>query len=115
MVSNQGTSMRTKNQFGSAFKQIRISKKLTQEDFAPFSGRTYLSEIERNKKHPTLKKIDELSEHLGVHPLTPLVMSYLQLQDETELDGLLQLVRDEVLEAINKKEQPSNQDGRGFC
>lgn len=92
--------MRTFNEFGRAFKEVRLAKKLTQEDFANHSGRTYLSEIERGVKHPTLRKIDELSEPLGVHPLTPLVMAYLLDADELALDDLLGRVRCQVLEVL---------------
>jgi transcriptional regulator with XRE-family HTH domain len=93
--------MRTNNEFGRAFREVRVAKKLTQEDFANQSGRTYISELERGVKHPTLKKIDELSERLGVHPLTTLVMAYLSYQDELELESLLQLVQHQVSEVLD--------------
>ncbi|MCQ9186818.1 helix-turn-helix domain-containing protein, partial [Streptomyces sp. IBSBF 2953] len=54
--------------FGQALRQIRLQKKLSQEDFSDISGRTYLSNLERGKQSPTLEKINQLASVLGVHP-----------------------------------------------
>lgn len=67
-----------KNQFGKAFRTIRLAKSLTQEDFVQESGRTYISELEREVKHPTMTKVDGLASLLNVHPLTVLTLSYMQ-------------------------------------
>jgi transcriptional regulator with XRE-family HTH domain len=40
------------------------------------SSRTYVSALERGLKSPTLPKVDALSGVLGLHPLTPLALSY---------------------------------------
>lgn len=40
------------------------------------SGRTYVSALELGLKSPTLGKVDELAEVLGVHPLTLLALAY---------------------------------------
>ncbi|MCO8161312.1 helix-turn-helix domain-containing protein [Pseudomonas sp. 21LCFQ010] len=61
---------------GAALKEVRESKGLTQEDFVGVSGRTYLSEIERGLKSPTLEKLDQLAARMGVHPLELLVVCY---------------------------------------
>ena len=61
---------------GAALKEVRESKGLTQEDFVGVSGRTYLSEIERGLKSPTLEKLDQLATHMGLHPLELLVACY---------------------------------------
>jgi transcriptional regulator with XRE-family HTH domain len=74
-----------RNHFSTAFKTIRSARGLTQEDFVGSSGRTYISELERALKHPTLNKIDELVGPLEVHPLTALFLSY--LTNESSLKG----------------------------
>ncbi|MFC7411751.1 helix-turn-helix domain-containing protein [Hydrogenophaga atypica] len=66
----------TCNNFGAALKAVRTLKRLTQEDFGELSSRTYVSTLERGLKSPTLSKIDELAEVLGVHPLTLLTLAY---------------------------------------
>jgi transcriptional regulator with XRE-family HTH domain len=66
----------TRNNFGAALKAVRTLKRLTQEDFGELSSRTYVSTLERGLKSPTLSKIDELAEVLGVHPLTLLTLAY---------------------------------------
>lgn len=74
----------------------RLAKGLTQEDFANESGRTYISEVERGVKQPTLQKIDELAVPLGVHPLTTLALAYLVKYDVLSADTLLDKVRAEL-------------------
>lgn len=65
-----------RSQFAQALKRARTCKGLTQEDFALISSRTYVSSLERGQKSPTLKKVEDLANALGVHPLTLLTMSY---------------------------------------
>jgi transcriptional regulator with XRE-family HTH domain len=64
------------NHFGKALQRIRKAKGISQEAFALTSSRTYVSTLERGLKSPTLSKIDELAEVLGVHPLTLLMAAY---------------------------------------
>jgi transcriptional regulator with XRE-family HTH domain len=70
-------SQNAKNQFPAALKFARRSANLTQEAFALVSSRTYVSSIERGMKTPTLNKVDELAEVLGIHPLTLLTLAYI--------------------------------------
>ncbi len=68
--------MELKKATGIALREARKGKRLTQEDFVGVSGRTYLSEIERGLKSPTLEKLDQLARHIGIHPLELLVACY---------------------------------------
>ena len=90
--------MKQQNHFGAAFRTVRLARGLTQEDFAQQSGRTYISELERGVKQPTLQKIDELAVPLAVHPLTLLVLAYLGQRDAPEYEKLLGQVRNELCE-----------------
>lgn len=92
--------MKQQNQFGAAFRAVRLAQGLTQEDFAHHSGRTYVSELERGIKQPTLQKIDDLVVPLEVHPLTPIVLAYLKHWDMLSCDALLGQVRGELVEII---------------
>jgi transcriptional regulator with XRE-family HTH domain len=92
--------MKQQNQFGAAFRTVRLARDLTQEDFAQQSGRTYISELERGVKQPTLQKIDELAEPLEVHPLTLLVLAYLAKLDALSCGKLLEEVTAELHEII---------------
>ncbi|MEM5434699.1 helix-turn-helix transcriptional regulator [Paraburkholderia diazotrophica] len=69
--------MRSKAGIGVALKRLREINNVTQEDFALVSSRTYLSTVERNLKSPTLGKIEQFAEVLGVHPLTLLTIAYM--------------------------------------
>jgi transcriptional regulator with XRE-family HTH domain len=88
--------MKQKNRFGAAFRVVRLARGLTQEDFAEQSGRTYVSEVERGLKHPTLQKIDELAVPLALHPLTPIFLAYLKHYDMASCEELLRQLRNEV-------------------
>lgn len=88
--------MEIKQAFANALKVARKSRGLTQEDFALVSSRTYLSTLERGLKAPTLEKIDALSGRLGIHPLTLLTLTYLQVADELEVELLLERIAQEV-------------------
>lgn len=81
---------------GAALREIRESKGLTQEDFVGVSGRTYLSEIERGLKSPTLEKLDQLAARMGIHPLELLLVCYAKrggLSQEEVITLLLERVK----------------------
>lgn len=86
------------NNFAKALKSIRKSKGLSQEDFSLSSSRTYVSTLERSMKSPTLKKVDDLAQVLGVHPLTLLTLAYLRTSDAGTVSKVLSLVSDEISE-----------------
>ena len=82
--------------FAKALKTLRLEKDLTQEDFDEVSGRTYIGELERNVKTPTLEKIDELCQILEVHPLSLLALSYQYANPTIPLDKALKIVKSEI-------------------
>jgi transcriptional regulator with XRE-family HTH domain len=90
--------------FAKSLRQVRRAQGLTQEDFDLVSSRIYLSLLERGKRSPTLDKIDALCETMGVHPLTLLTVTYLQLKRRKDVDKLLEEVRREVLEILAHRE-----------
>lgn len=84
---------------GAALKEAREAKGLTQEDFVGVSGRSYLSEIERGLKSPTLEKLDQLAGRIGIHPLELLLACYVK-QSDASREELLSL----LAERSTKKE-----------
>ena len=64
------------NRFFLALKRARRATGKVQEDFDLISSRTYVSTLERGLKSPTLQKVDELAQVLGLHPLTLLSLAY---------------------------------------
>ena len=88
--------MEQKQDFGQALKMLRTGKHLTQEDFSQVSSRTYLSTLERGLKSPTLEKVGSLASVLDVHPMTLLACTYLQLESDADLEGLLARIRSEL-------------------
>ncbi len=82
----------TRNNFASGLKKLRNARGLSQEDFGLVSSRTYVSSLERGLKSPTLSKVDDLSEVLGVHPLILLTLSY--------TEGLAPEARSKMFETV---------------
>lgn len=52
-------------------RRVRAKKRLTQEEVADRAGITpsYVSEIERGNKEPTLSVVEQLGKAFGVRPL----------------------------------------------
>jgi transcriptional regulator with XRE-family HTH domain len=94
-LPTKGSFMDSKKGFGIALRKIRKAKNLTQEDFEETSSRTYLSTLERGIKSPTLEKVEAISTTLGVHPLTLLISTYMEI-DNQEPEEMLKQVLNEI-------------------
>ncbi|MEX3854584.1 MULTISPECIES: helix-turn-helix domain-containing protein [Paraburkholderia] len=70
---------------------------MTQEDFGLVSSRTYISTVERGLKSPTLGKIEQLADVLGVHPLTLLAVAYMERLTPKEVERTIALLRSRLL------------------
>lgn len=88
----------SRNHFATALRSIRRSKGLSQEAFGLVSSRTYVSTLERKMQSPTLNKVDDLAEVMGVHPLTLLAMSYMRKTDASSVEKLLNVIAAQILE-----------------
>lgn len=95
----------SKSDIAKALRLVRVSKGLTQEDFSLVSSRTYMSSLERGIKSPTLGKLEDIAETLGVHPMTLLAIAYCKDQTEDAIADLLGFVRTDLasLEIVTKK------------
>jgi transcriptional regulator with XRE-family HTH domain len=86
--------------FASALRTIRKTRGLSQEAFSEVSSRTYLSSLERGLKSPTLSKITDLADVMGVHPATLLLLaSAADRKGLTKLMARVQHELDEILES----------------
>lgn len=81
--------------FAIALRRVRKSRKMTQEDFDQVSSRTYLSMLERGLKSPTLNKLEELAQAMQIHPLTLLLVTYVEQNPDVPARELVQLVLEE--------------------
>lgn len=61
---------------GIAIRKIRISRAMPQEGLGP--SQSYVSDVERGMKSPSIEKIDDIATVLGVHPVTLLAYAYVQ-------------------------------------
>ena len=73
---------------------------VNQEQFDGVSNRTYVSALERGLKQPTLPKIDELASVLGVHPLSLLLLCYLEHPTAASVRSGLETVQREIDELL---------------
>ena len=75
--------------FGKALKYVRKARSLSQDQLgAVVTGRSYLGELERGVKQPTLGTLHDLGQHLQVHPLTLLALSYSLACSAEEVESL---------------------------
>jgi transcriptional regulator with XRE-family HTH domain len=97
------TSQILRNDFAVGLRKTRDAKGLSQEDFGLVSSRTYISSLERGLKNPTLNKVDDLANTLGVHPLSLLVMSYLPQSSGAGPKELIDQIQAEVASIIKTR------------
>lgn len=96
--------------FAKALRTARKAHGFTQEDFSEVSSRTYVSILERGQKSPTLDKMNDIANTLGVHLLTLMTLAHLQKKDSHELGALLEHVRKEVMHIFNSTQNEKLKD-----
>ena len=84
--------MERKLAFGSALKEVRVRKGIAQEQLG--ASQSFVSTIERGIRSPTIEKMEEFAERLGVNPAT--LMLLMQVGQEGDVDELLAKIRDEI-------------------
>ncbi|VBB11114.1 helix-turn-helix domain-containing protein [Burkholderia stabilis] len=97
--------MATKNSLATAIRTVRKARGLSQEAFSDVSSRTYMSSLERGLKSPTMYKLAELCEVMGVHPLTLLTLAYAG-ESTRKVDQLLAQVRQELETVLKERDAP---------
>jgi len=100
----QGVRMDLRRGLARSLRLIRKARGIAQEQLSDVSGRTYLSEIERGIKNPTLEKLDALARAMDVHPLTLLTIAYLPHLREQDLGMLSSQVSKEVRALLEQAE-----------
>ncbi|WP_439468446.1 helix-turn-helix domain-containing protein [Blastomonas fulva] len=56
--------------FGLNVKNVRVAAGHTQEELADLAGvaRSYMSDVERGVRNPTLKVVERIAKALDIHP-----------------------------------------------
>lgn len=85
---------------GKGLRLARLARNLSQEEFVAVSGRTYVSEIERGTKAPTVGKVEQLAAVTRFHPLTLLTLGYCKTPTQKEAAALMSRVTVEIAEII---------------
>lgn len=84
--------MERKLAFGSALKYVRVQKGMAQEQIG--ASQSFVSTIERGIRSPTIEKMEEFAEKLGVNPATLIVL--MQVDQGGGEEEILEKVRDEI-------------------
>jgi len=82
--------------FGAALREFRKEKHKTQEDFDVVSSRTYVSSLERGLKSITIEKLEDLSNVLGIHPMTLIAQAYILKDDACDIHQLIERLKSEL-------------------
>lgn len=88
--------------FAKALRTARKAHGFTQEDLAVVSSRTYVSILERGQKSPTLNKMNDIADAMGIHLISLIALSYICHKNSGDLDDLLEKVRAEVIHIQQK-------------
>lgn len=91
------------NNFGKALKFSRNARQLSQEGFGLVSSRTYISSLERGIGSPTLAKVEQLAEVMGMHPMTLLTLAYMKTPLTGGLESLFSKIENEILQLRDVK------------
>lgn len=67
--------MTLKASFATVLRALRAKRNISQREFADATSRTYLSKLEAGKSSITLDKLQQLSDRLGLSPLTLLTLT----------------------------------------
>lgn len=89
-----------RSSIGKGIRSARLARNLSQEDFVAVSGRTYISELERGTKTPTVTKIDQLAAMMRLHPLTVLTLGYCKTPTQREAAAVMSRVSTELHEVF---------------
>lgn len=90
-----------RNQLPQALRLARTARGLSQESFADVSGRTYLSQLERGERRPTLTKLDDLAVVIGIHPASLVALSYLSREaTPADIEKLLKRIRADLTDVL---------------
>lgn len=79
---------------GLVIREVRISRGLPQEGLGP--SQPYISTIERGKWKPSIEKLEQVAEVLGIHTLTLLVLAYQKQTPNLKPDELLKRIQREI-------------------
>ena len=102
-MSSPPKAIQSNANVGRALKLVRRARNVSQGAFDLASSRVYLSAVERGLKQPTLPKLDQFADVIGIHPLTLLAFCYL---DSLNMAGLLELLEQVRLEAVALNNPP---------
>lgn len=83
-----------KRALGTVLKSYRLKRNFSQESLGP--SQAYISNLERGRWSPSLDKIEQMSDVLGVHPASVILAGYLSIADGKSTDELLERIRGEL-------------------
>lgn len=94
--------MERKLAFGAALKAVRVGKGIAQEQLG--ASQSFISTLERGIRSPTVEKMEELAQRLGVNPATLIIL--MQVGMDGDVEALLKAVQDEIKALKNKTPVP---------
>ncbi|MFJ2684244.1 helix-turn-helix domain-containing protein [Pseudomonas sp. NPDC087342] len=78
---------------GRSLRKLRLRRGLSQDDFALVTSRTYISQLERGLKSPTIEKIEQFAAFMNIHPASLIIGCYLERSSDEDLQSLFEKVQ----------------------
>lgn len=97
-------NLSTKANIGRALIQLRVARKVTQEDLLFAVSRRHVGRIEQGHQVPSIHVIENLAESLRIHPITLLAIAYSQDPGVQSIDQVLQAVKSDLLDLYPQDE-----------
>jgi hypothetical protein len=91
-TSSLGVNMKFDVALGLAFKEVRLDRGFTQDNFNLITDRAHISKLEHGKKKPHVHMINKYAAVMDVHPLIILTKAYLNENSQLSVEELLALV-----------------------
>lgn len=86
--------MELREAFGQAVRQVRKEKGIQQEELGP--SQSYISDVERGLKSPSLVKIEEISAALGIDVVTLIARAALLQHQGLSAENLIARLQQEL-------------------
>jgi transcriptional regulator with XRE-family HTH domain len=83
-----------KRALGTSLRSYRQARDLPQEGLGP--SQPYISNVEAGRGSASLDKIEQMSEVLGIHPVSLIAAAYITSTERLNVDGLLDQIRMEL-------------------
>lgn len=76
--------MNKQGSYGEAIRRARRHKRISQDRMTPLISRAYISDVERDRKIPTVRMIEKVAQRLEISPLALYLLAFADSPSDIE-------------------------------